>query len=324
MSEKKVELTNGAWATFKDPKALRVRDRKNVLRNASNEEGLMQGVSIIDGLIAILVKEWSFEMPIPSIRIAVLEDLEIPDYDILATEAGKAQEVLFPQLGETDASKANPDSPFGKSSDQDTYYRVKVGMKPTIILMSSIGISQPLKSLAGHPTNMTSNLLGQWIGFSLSRQKQKRQERNHMINSNLRLVRKAVGKQVKSIDVATRMARDEMMMALIQLSKEKIEGARPYTVGPRGGRTYQKATPGQPPMNRTGNLRRSIRGEKFNTGFANYSAIVGPTIEYGRRVELGGGNWPAGVRFPYMEPAYAQFRTQIVPQVTAKYFRRFR
>lgn len=117
MAEKKIELTNGAWATFKDPKTLRVRDRKNVLRNASNEEGLMQGVSIIDGLIAILVKEWSFEMPIPSIRIAVLEDLEIPDYDILANEAGKAQDVLFPQVGETDTSKANPDSPFGKSSD---------------------------------------------------------------------------------------------------------------------------------------------------------------------------------------------------------------
>ena len=145
-----------------------------------------------------------------------------------------------------------------------------------------------------------------------------------MIASNLKLVRKAVDKQVKSVDVATRMARDEMMAALIQLSKEQIEGARPYTVGPQGGRRYEKATPGLPPMNRTGNLRRSITGEKFRIGFANYSAVVGPTIEYGRRVELGGGNWKAGVRFPYMEPAYVKFRTVIVPQVTAKYFRMFR
>ena len=145
-----------------------------------------------------------------------------------------------------------------------------------------------------------------------------------MIVSNLKLVRKATTSVVKDIDVATRMARDEMMAALIQLSKEQIEGARPYTVGPRGGRKYTKATPGLPPMNRTGDLRRSITGERFRVGFANYSAIVGPTIEYGRRVELGGGNWPMGTRFPYMEPAYAKFRTQIVPQVTAKYFRRFR
>jgi len=120
------------------------------------------------------------------------------------------------------------------------------------------------------------------------------------------------------------MARDEMMAALIQLSKEQIQGARPYIVGPRGGRHYQKATPNQPPMNRTGDLRRSIRGEKFNVGFANYTAIVGPTIIYGRRVELGGGNWPAGLRFPYMEPAYQKFRTVIVPQVQSKFFRRYR
>lgn len=145
-----------------------------------------------------------------------------------------------------------------------------------------------------------------------------------MITSNLKLVRKAVGKQVKNIDVATRMARDEMMMVLIQLSKEEIKGARPYTVGPRGGRIYQKATPGAPPMNRTGNLRRSITGERFRLGFASYSGVVGPTIEYARRVELGGGDWKPGVRFPYMEPAYTKFRTQVVPQVQAKYFRRFR
>lgn len=145
-----------------------------------------------------------------------------------------------------------------------------------------------------------------------------------MLNSNLRLVRTQVSKVAASVDVSARMARDEMMAALIQLSKEQIEGARPYTLGPRGGKVYEKATPGQPPMNRTGNLRRSIRGEKFNIGFANYAAVVGPTIEYGRRVELGGGNWPAGVRFPYMEPAFQKFRSVIVPQITAKYFRRFR
>ena len=160
MAERKVELTNGAWAVFKDPKELRVRDRKNVLRNASNAEGLMQGLSIIDGLIAILVKEWSFELPIPSVRVAVLEDLEIPDYDILATEAGKAQEVLFPSFADTDENKKNPDSPFGKSSDQDTYYRVKVGMKPIITLMNSISIMLLQVSLAGLRCKQMSNLHG--------------------------------------------------------------------------------------------------------------------------------------------------------------------
>lgn len=123
-----------------------------------------------------------------------------------------------------------------------------------------------------------------------------------------------------------------MAAALLQLSKEMIVGARPYTKkkrtrntkrGPIGStyRVYSKAVPGFPPMNRTGDLRRSIRAERFNQGFAKYSAIVGPTIVYGRKVELGGRYWRAGVRFPYMAPAYAKFRTQVYPQIQAKFFR---
>ena len=140
-----------------------------------------------------------------------------------------------------------------------------------------------------------------------------------MIAYNLRLVRKAWDKKTAKIDVATRVARDEMMLALIQLAKEQIQGKRPKVNG-----RYTKATPGLPPMNRTGDLRRSIMGEKFRSGFASYSAIVGPTIIYGRRVELGGGNWKAGVRFPYMEPAYAMYRSAVHKQIVDKYFRSIR
>jgi len=140
-----------------------------------------------------------------------------------------------------------------------------------------------------------------------------------LIANNLRLVRKAWDNKTAKIDVATRVARDEMMLALIQLAKEQIKGARPKING-----RYTKATPGLPPMNRTGNLRRSIMGEKFRLGFASYSAIVGPTIVYGRRVELGGGNWKPGVRFPYMEPAYAMYRSAVHKQIVDKYFRSIR
>ena len=140
-----------------------------------------------------------------------------------------------------------------------------------------------------------------------------------MIPNNLRLVKQVWTKETKSLDIKARLMRDEMMAALIQLSKEQIQGKRPKVNG-----RYTKAISGLPPMNRTGDLRRSITGEKFNVGFANYSAIVGPTIIYGRRVELGGGNWRPGTMFPYMAPAYQQFRTMVLPQITNKYFRRFR
>ena len=118
------------------------------------------------------------------------------------------------------------------------------------------------------------------------------------------------------MDEGARKARDEMMLALIQLSKEEIKGRRPEG---------QKATAGLPPMNRSGNLRRSIRGEKFRQGFASYSAIVGPTIVYGRAVEIGGQwaprSWKgtsAMAGFPYMKPAYVKFRV-LAPAIVAKH-----
>ena len=137
-----------------------------------------------------------------------------------------------------------------------------------------------------------------------------------MITSNLKLVRSALEKAGASMDKGAMAARDEMMLALIQLSKEQIQGKRP-----KG----EKATSGQPPMNRTGNLRRSIRGEKFRKGFASYSAIVGPTIIYGRAVELGGSYAPDSWRgtsamagFPYMKPAFMKFRV-IAPAIITKH-----
>lgn len=130
------------------------------------------------------------------------------------------------------------------------------------------------------------------------------------------MVRKALEKAGADMDKGAMAARDEMMLALIQLSKEEIVGRRS-----KG----EKATSGQPPMNRTGNLRRSIRGEKFRKGFASYSAIVGPTIEYGRAVELGGTYAPpswkgtsAMAGFPYMKPAFAKFKI-VAPAIVAKH-----
>jgi hypothetical protein len=154
-------------------------------------------------------------------------------------------------------------------------------------------------------------------------------------------VQNKILEQTQKIDMGARMARDEMMVALIQLAQEEIKGERSfrakgesqqqskmfpverytlwYTSQTEGARkikrkdrVYEQAWRGfpEPPMNRTGTLRRSIRGEKFRVGFASYIALVGPTVIYGRRVELGGGEkrpWPDGVKFPYMEPAFRKY-----------------
>jgi len=142
-----------------------------------------------------------------------------------------------------------------------------------------------------------------------------------MITQNLRQVREALQKAGSNLDKSAEACRDEMMTTLIQLAKEEIVGRRPKN----SDGTWQKATAGQPPMNRTGNLRRSIRGEKFRKGFAKYEAIVGPTIIYGRAVELGGQYAPASWKgtsamagFPYMKPAFTKFKV-VAPLIVRKH-----
>lgn len=122
------------------------------------------------------------------------------------------------------------------------------------------------------------------------------------------------------VNAKAEMARDEMMTSLIQLSKNEIQGRR--------GKN-EKATAGLPPKNRTGNLRRSIIGQKYTSGFGTYNAVVGPTMVYARAVEMGGEYAPrswhgtsAMKGFPYMEPAYRKFQQVVAPQIVAKYFMR--
>ena len=127
-----------------------------------------------------------------------------------------------------------------------------------------------------------------------------------IINNNIPEVMRKVLEAEKKLDRGAMMARDEMMNKLIQLSKEQIKGKR---------KPGEKAESGKPPMNRTGNLRRSIKGEKMREGFASYSAVVGPTIIYGRSVEMAGKyappTWSGATQqngFPYMKPAFNKFQ----------------
>lgn len=126
-----------------------------------------------------------------------------------------------------------------------------------------------------------------------------------MIIHNLQLVKSSVTAKSRNLDLQVRLARDEMMTAMIQLAQNEIKGSR---------KEGEKAVAGQPPKNRTGNLRRSIKGFKFSSGYARYNAIVGPTMVYSRAVEIGGRYAPSSWQgttamggFPYMKPAYEKF-----------------
>lgn len=117
MAKKTITLPSGATVTLRDPETLRVKDRKKVFQNASKaDEGIMQALSLTDGLIAILVEEWSLDLIIPSVRIASIDELTMPDYDALVEETKDAQKALFPKTAQTEETEKDAESPFGNSN----------------------------------------------------------------------------------------------------------------------------------------------------------------------------------------------------------------
>jgi hypothetical protein len=115
---KKVTLPSGATVTLKDPALLRVKDRKRVLKSTDIEGGdLTRALALGDALIAMLVEDWSFDLVIPAVRIEILDELEMKDYDALVEESKEAQNFLFPDLAQTDKTEQDPKAPTATSND---------------------------------------------------------------------------------------------------------------------------------------------------------------------------------------------------------------
>jgi hypothetical protein len=113
----KITLPSGATVTLKDPKQLRVKDRKRVLKIADVEGGdLTRALALGDALIAMLVEDWSFDLLIPGLKIDALDELEMKDYDALIEATKDAQKFLFPALTETVENEKDPKAPTDNSN----------------------------------------------------------------------------------------------------------------------------------------------------------------------------------------------------------------
>jgi hypothetical protein len=115
---KKVTLPSGATATLKDYSLLKVKDRKAVLKSTEVEGGdLTKSMALQDALIAMLVEEWSFDLPIPSVKVDSLDELSPTDFDALVEETKEAQKSLFPNIVDTVENEADPKALTGNSKD---------------------------------------------------------------------------------------------------------------------------------------------------------------------------------------------------------------
>lgn len=114
---KKITLPSGATVTLKDPKMLRVKDRKNVLKSAEVDGGeLSRAMALGDALVAMMIEEWSFDLVIPSARIDSLGELEMRDYDALVDATKEAQSYLFPTLANTTENEIDPKATTANSN----------------------------------------------------------------------------------------------------------------------------------------------------------------------------------------------------------------
>lgn len=135
------------------------------------------------------------------------------------------------------------------------------------------------------------------------------------MSDNLPQVEAALQAYMRGFDMRIGNATYEISQALEGFGKRQIKGQRPEG---------EKAVTGQPPMNRTGNLRRSIRGQTMRIGYATYEAVVGADMIYARAVEIGAPynppSWQNNEHFPYLQPALEEFaKTNLVIRILRKH-----
>ena len=117
MASRTITLPSGATVVLRDASTLKVKDRKRVFAAADGQEGILQALSLGDGIIACMVESWTLDLLPPNVRIESIDEMSMADYDFLLAEAQEAQSVLFPSLAKTPETEADPKADTANSSD---------------------------------------------------------------------------------------------------------------------------------------------------------------------------------------------------------------
>jgi hypothetical protein len=119
----RVTLPSGNWIQMRDAKTLRRGDKKKAMSAVTDTERVMKmAYDMTDGLLAVLIIDWSYELPLPSTSPESLELLPIEDDDALMKAIEPARALVFPDSPEPKDEKqlkeqlANPASPTEPSA----------------------------------------------------------------------------------------------------------------------------------------------------------------------------------------------------------------
>lgn len=112
---KEITLPSGHTVKLRDPETLLMKDRNKVMEQAGKaENNVMQAIALQNGIIAVAVVEWSFDLIPPSIRLASLEELNPKDFDVLSKAVDHYPDFLFPNL--TEEGKDDPKASTANSN----------------------------------------------------------------------------------------------------------------------------------------------------------------------------------------------------------------
>lgn len=114
----RIELPSGGWAEIADPRKIRSKHRKRVLdqMNIDRMERRTAGIGfdMVDGLMLMMVEKWDIPY-LPGVgrpldQPASVDELTIPDYDVLSEALEPARKVIFPGPPSVDGA-TTPGSP---------------------------------------------------------------------------------------------------------------------------------------------------------------------------------------------------------------------
>lgn len=92
----KIDLPSGGWADVREASAIRWVDRRKAMDSLDETQGsVSRGFRALEMSMVLGVVEWSFDRPIPSERFESLDELEIPDGDVIAIACVPIQGLFF-------------------------------------------------------------------------------------------------------------------------------------------------------------------------------------------------------------------------------------
>ncbi|MCI3277657.1 hypothetical protein [Streptomyces cylindrosporus] len=113
-------LPSGAWIQFRDSNTLRRGDKKKALKAVPVDEtgtmSLATPKEMDDGLLQVLVMDWSYPFPIPAESPGSLELIPWEDDDALTEKLGPIRDRLFASKPDPVKDATDPASPTEPSA----------------------------------------------------------------------------------------------------------------------------------------------------------------------------------------------------------------